>query len=414
MPHKRTVKHNRPDPYQGIPSYMKGWIQGGCAKGSYVPLTTVMMQLCNDSFPEAVILGQILYWYGEGKDGDSRIRVFRSGYWWLSKKHSDWYHEVRVKETTAKRAIANLKKKGLIHVEYHRFNGLKQCYIRPLWENLEVKLQIAHKEDDAVRSKWLNRSGQNDPTEEVKMTRPLTETTYRDYPTKNTDQEITRFVSESATCAEKKENSVYRYQREEEDLFSPTQQISDSLAIAPNNSYQVTNPTSKDKVSCGFSLEKEKSAPIPLSEALNEEYYLGYNKIPCDGPHKAVGALTAQTMQWLIFHNSDLFTVLQGHNGELYVSSDHHGILDERSAIATNKLKKLFQLADINTPRGEEMNLHPGWYNEEIKKWFGFFTKALRNTTLPADFSVGNYLFGLGEITAEPMSEDDYEELSAF
>lgn len=213
-------------------------------------------------------------------------------------------------------------------------------------------------------------------------------------------------------CGGDENFSVVGNHQQNEDHTSPT--YSQTLAIAPNNFSLVTNPTSKDKVSRGFSLSREKSSPTPLDELLNQEYYLGYNNIPCDGPYRLIGPLTAQRMQWVIFHRSDAFKLLRGHDGELYVRSAFDGVLHGPEAIAKHKLKKLFQLADDSNPLHEEMGLDHHWYNEEMRTAFMFFREYVKTHNITSNFSVGQLLLEMGEIKAESMTEEDYEEFMVF
>jgi len=247
-----------------------------------------------------------------------------------------------------------------------------------------------------------------------------TETTNRDYPTEITDPEHNAdrekpeqtYYYVDTMCGGDENFSVVGNHQQNEDHTSPT--YSQTLAIAPNNFSLVTNPTSKDKVSRGFSLSREKSSPTPLDELLNQEYYLGYNNIPCDGPYRLIGPLTAQRMQWVIFHRSDAFKLLRGHDGELYVRSAFDGVLHGPEAIAKHKLKKLFQLADDSNPLHEEMGLDHHWYNEEMRTAFMFFREYVKTHNITSNFSVGQLLLEMGEIKAESMTEEDYEEFMVF
>jgi len=166
-----------------------------------------------------LVLAQIVYWFSPAKDGRVRLRVQRNGRLWLVKRASDWWHEVRVKERTARRILQKLKSKGLLDVEVHKYAGTPQTYV---WLNeVELGRQVAthlSTEEQAVVDdenvpiepkngsdlsklaestcpNWPNQLGQN---EQIFNTETTTETT-----TETNDKQI--------NCANSQKANIARY-----------------------------------------------------------------------------------------------------------------------------------------------------------------------------------------------------------
>jgi hypothetical protein len=81
----------------------------------------------------ALMLCQIIYWYGPGKNGKPRLRVRRGNKFWIAKSWRMWQQEIGLSRSQIRRCLDILKGLGLIEVEVHRFNGIKMGHVRLPW-----------------------------------------------------------------------------------------------------------------------------------------------------------------------------------------------------------------------------------------------------------------------------------------
>lgn len=86
------------------------------------------------------LLGQILYWFGTGKDGRSRARIVKDGYFWIAKTRADWWDEIRITPKQYDRAAKILKEKGFIEVKTFKFYGNPTTHIRIVPEAINAAL----------------------------------------------------------------------------------------------------------------------------------------------------------------------------------------------------------------------------------------------------------------------------------
>lgn len=72
--------------------------------------------------PATVMLSQIAYWYQPSKKGTmSKLRVFKSGHWWIAKSHKGWWDDCRLTRRQVDRATRLLVNHGLIAVKIFRY-----------------------------------------------------------------------------------------------------------------------------------------------------------------------------------------------------------------------------------------------------------------------------------------------------
>lgn len=76
------------------------------------------------------LLGQILYWFGADRGGQTRARIVKDGYTWIAKTRGDWHDEIRITPKQYDRAIKILKDKGLVKVTTFKFAGNPTTHIR--------------------------------------------------------------------------------------------------------------------------------------------------------------------------------------------------------------------------------------------------------------------------------------------
>jgi hypothetical protein len=83
-----------------------------------------------------ILLGQILYWHGQDKNGNSRLKVRKDDGYWLAKKHTDWWDEIRLTEKQVVRALAILEEKEVIVTKIYRFAGSPTTHIQVDFDRL--------------------------------------------------------------------------------------------------------------------------------------------------------------------------------------------------------------------------------------------------------------------------------------
>lgn len=86
------------------------------------------------------LLGQILYWFGAGKDGKTRARIVKDGHHWIAKARADWWDEIRITPKQYDRAAKILKDKGLIEIKTFKFAGNPTTHIRLMPEAINAAL----------------------------------------------------------------------------------------------------------------------------------------------------------------------------------------------------------------------------------------------------------------------------------
>lgn len=86
------------------------------------------------------LLGQILYWFGAGKDGKSRARIVKDGFLWIAKTRADWWDEIRISPKQYDRAAKILKDKGFIEIKTFKFYGNPTTHIRIVPEAINAAI----------------------------------------------------------------------------------------------------------------------------------------------------------------------------------------------------------------------------------------------------------------------------------
>lgn len=86
------------------------------------------------------LLGQILYWFGAGKDGKSRARIVKDGFLWIAKTRADWWDEIRISPKQYDRAAKILKDKGFIEIKTFKFYGNPTTHIRIIPEAINAAI----------------------------------------------------------------------------------------------------------------------------------------------------------------------------------------------------------------------------------------------------------------------------------
>ena len=133
--------------------FARGFIASEAANQTFVKVPIVYIDINDGNLHDAIIFSQIMYWHGLDKAGKPRLKVKRDGHLWLAKGYSDWWAECRVPAGTARKAIARIKKRGLIVTSVHRFNGLATLHIRVNWDEFEARVKAAQADELNLKHK---------------------------------------------------------------------------------------------------------------------------------------------------------------------------------------------------------------------------------------------------------------------
>lgn len=77
-----------------------------------------------------LLLGQILFWFGVDKRGNTRARIQKDGHIWIAKTRADWHDEIRISPKQYDRAIKILKARHFVEVATFKFDGNPTTHIR--------------------------------------------------------------------------------------------------------------------------------------------------------------------------------------------------------------------------------------------------------------------------------------------
>lgn len=103
-------------------------------------ITNFMQHFTNPS--AAIVLSQIQHWYNEGKGGKPKLKVLKSGLFWLAKSSADFGRECGLSVRAVDHAIKELVNQGIIEVAIFRFNCVPIRHIRVI--EAEGKASIDH------------------------------------------------------------------------------------------------------------------------------------------------------------------------------------------------------------------------------------------------------------------------------
>lgn len=159
------------------------------------------------------LLGQILYWFGTGKDGRSRARIVKDGFYWIAKTRADWWDEIRITPKQYDRAAKILKERGFIEVKTFKFNGNPTTHIRIVpeaisaavdkWKADQVSSLLPDGEQPAAAG--FSPLGNNDFTQAGKTNLPVGE--LRDNPQGNNVVPESGISLTEITAKNRKENT---------------------------------------------------------------------------------------------------------------------------------------------------------------------------------------------------------------
>jgi len=110
-----------------------------------------------------LLLSQIVFWHlPNSKTGQTKMRVKKGSHYWIAKKRTDWWEEIRITERQFDRAIVRLENRGLVATKLYRFGGFPTKHIRIKWDT------------------FLSVFTQSVKSEFTQSVSSLTETTYKE------------------------------------------------------------------------------------------------------------------------------------------------------------------------------------------------------------------------------------------
>jgi len=99
------------------------------------------IDLCGGNLGQAVMLSQIIFWHGNDKHGNPRMKVVKNGHRWIAKTPKGWSEEIGLTESTARRSLIDLVKRNLVIKQVWKFNGDKCTHIRMNWDEFEKAIK---------------------------------------------------------------------------------------------------------------------------------------------------------------------------------------------------------------------------------------------------------------------------------
>lgn len=179
------------------------------------------------------LLGQILYWFGAGKDGKSRARIVKDGFLWIAKTRADWWDEIRISPKQYDRAAKILKDKGFIEIKTFKFYGNPTTHIRIIpeainaaidaWKVDQVKTILPDGEEPADTG--YSPLGNTNVPESVTLTLPNQEQQHS--PIGNKDIPESGISLTETTAEVKKENTA-----ENTHTLTAAPSVSDNASLA--------------------------------------------------------------------------------------------------------------------------------------------------------------------------------------
>lgn len=122
-----------------------------------------------------VLLSQIVFWHLPGENGNSKLRVYHKGEYWIARGREDYWDDCRLTAKQFDRAIKELEELNLVVTDVIKFNGSPMKHVRIDWQVFLASYQ------NLLKSYGENGNypkGKNQITQKVKsLTESTSETT---------------------------------------------------------------------------------------------------------------------------------------------------------------------------------------------------------------------------------------------
>ncbi len=123
------------DRYPNVPALMKK-----LRKDKVLLATSRVFRILAGSGDGCLLLGQLMYWFDSGEDGNPRARAFtgrpNERVRWCAKTHEQWADETGIPPRQIPRILARLERLGLIQTIQRKFRGVKMTHAHPRYENI--------------------------------------------------------------------------------------------------------------------------------------------------------------------------------------------------------------------------------------------------------------------------------------
>jgi hypothetical protein len=123
-----------------------------------------------------LLLAQIIYWHLPSKNKKSKLRVKKGDRYYLVKRYSDWWDEIRLTEKRYRRAIKILTNLRIVETELHRFNGFLTVHI---WLNQERFIELFNQAISFSYKGDETETAKRDEIYSYQKNETLTKTTHR-------------------------------------------------------------------------------------------------------------------------------------------------------------------------------------------------------------------------------------------
>lgn len=172
------------------------------------------------------LLSQIMYWFSNDKNGKSKVRIYKDGFFWLAKGRNDWVEEIRISPKQYDNAIKKLKDKRFVETKLYKFNAVPTTHIRPIYKNINEEIRkwkdsIAKElsgftqtvnPDSPKGENGISPNGKMDIDQTVKS---ITETTNNNY---STEEYNSKTTDKASTKVEVSYKALFRKNRGERKL----------------------------------------------------------------------------------------------------------------------------------------------------------------------------------------------------
>ena len=174
-------------------AFIEGWLSSEAAEFDKISVKRAYIDINDGNLADGLAFSQIMYWHGRNLEtGQSRLRVFRDGHYWMSKGYDEWWDECRIQPRAARDCVARIKGRGLIIVKLFKFNGIPRVHIRVDWDAFESLIRrllsnpIRRETSNGIDGKRQMGSTGNVKWDRRETSTPLTETifsetTHRDH-----------------------------------------------------------------------------------------------------------------------------------------------------------------------------------------------------------------------------------------
>lgn len=177
--------------------YFTGYLHSDAAANDSIALKRAYIDMCDGNLYDAVMLSQIVYWHTPNKKRESRLKVFRDGFYWLAKRYEDWHEECRIDTATARKCIDRLIKRGLLIKKIYHFEDKPTVHIRINPEGFEAALRRLYDTTGQITPNRPDVAHANDTSGQMEVIRGSS--SYNESSTETTTETTAVLAAQPAT-----------------------------------------------------------------------------------------------------------------------------------------------------------------------------------------------------------------------